>query len=231
MALPSSGTITLNQIKAEFGRGNNLRDYLGAGGAPSSGNLKITDFYGRSSWSGITVKCTTKEHAYNDASSYVYTHGANRMVYSDSLNKTAYANPSKSSDTDGSVEDTGGLWDFTGRTGTLTQGVYSTKRNSPGGTSYYTDWVGEPLGSSHFPDTEQPMVFSTDTAGSNAVIVPFRRGMPPGVIPGDNAMFYYYDAAGGSNSSGYPTTALPFFTKYGDPVTWLHSGTFYGRLV
>lgn len=49
MALPSSGTITLNQIKAEFGKGNNLKDYYGvAPGIPTSGTIKITDFYGSS---------------------------------------------------------------------------------------------------------------------------------------------------------------------------------------
>ena len=47
MALPSSGTITLNQIKAEFGGANNLLDYLGAStGIPTNPPLKITDFYG-----------------------------------------------------------------------------------------------------------------------------------------------------------------------------------------
>ena len=49
MALPGSGNITLNQIKAEFNKGNNLRAYLGAApGVPTSGWLAITDFYGKS---------------------------------------------------------------------------------------------------------------------------------------------------------------------------------------
>ena len=47
--LPSSGTIRQSQVIAEFGGANNLRDYLGAAsGVPTSGNLKLTDFYGTS---------------------------------------------------------------------------------------------------------------------------------------------------------------------------------------
>ena len=49
MSLPSSGNISLNQIKAEFKRGNNLTSYYGvASGIPNSGPIKITDFYGKS---------------------------------------------------------------------------------------------------------------------------------------------------------------------------------------
>lgn len=48
-ALPGSGTIKQSQVIAEFNKGNNLRAYLGAAtGVPSSGNLKLTDFYGKS---------------------------------------------------------------------------------------------------------------------------------------------------------------------------------------
>ena len=48
MALPPSGEITLNQIKAEFGRGDNLTAYYGAApGVPTSGEIKLTDFYGK----------------------------------------------------------------------------------------------------------------------------------------------------------------------------------------
>lgn len=46
-ALPPSGTITLNQVKGEFGKGNNLLDYLGEGGVTGSPPLKLTDFYGK----------------------------------------------------------------------------------------------------------------------------------------------------------------------------------------
>ena len=46
--LPGSGEIRLSQIKTEFGKGNNLGDYYGvASGIPSSGTIKITDFYGK----------------------------------------------------------------------------------------------------------------------------------------------------------------------------------------
>jgi hypothetical protein len=44
--LPSSGTIKLSEVKAEFGKGNNLLGYLGEGGVTSSAPLKLTDFYG-----------------------------------------------------------------------------------------------------------------------------------------------------------------------------------------
>ena len=46
MSLPGSGTIKLSEIKAEFGKGNNLLDYLGEGGVTASPPLKLTDFYG-----------------------------------------------------------------------------------------------------------------------------------------------------------------------------------------
>lgn len=46
--LPASGTIKLSEVKAEFGKGNNLLDYLGEGGVTSSAPLKLTDFYGTS---------------------------------------------------------------------------------------------------------------------------------------------------------------------------------------
>ena len=51
--LPSSGTIKLSQIKSEFNKGNNLKAYYGvASGIPSSGTIKVTDFYGKSAGGG-----------------------------------------------------------------------------------------------------------------------------------------------------------------------------------
>jgi hypothetical protein len=55
MALPASGSLSIQQINAEFGRGNNLNSYRGttwytdAGGSGtfSSGSLSISDFYGK----------------------------------------------------------------------------------------------------------------------------------------------------------------------------------------
>ena len=49
-ALPDRGEIRLSQIKAEFGKGNNLTAYYGVvSGIPSSGVIKNTDFYGKQS--------------------------------------------------------------------------------------------------------------------------------------------------------------------------------------
>ena len=51
--LPGSGTIELSQIKSEFNKGNNLTAYYGAAsGIPSSGTIKVTDFYGKSAGGG-----------------------------------------------------------------------------------------------------------------------------------------------------------------------------------
>ena len=50
--LPASGTIRLSEIKTEFGKGNNLLDYLGEGGVTSSAPVKLTYFYGASSGLG-----------------------------------------------------------------------------------------------------------------------------------------------------------------------------------
>ena len=52
--LPASGTIKLSQIKAEFGKGNNLLDYLGEGGVTSSAPLKLTDFYGTAAGDAVS---------------------------------------------------------------------------------------------------------------------------------------------------------------------------------
>jgi len=48
MALPGSGAISLSAIQAEFGGTNpiSMSEYYGAGGVPSSGTLRLSDFYG-----------------------------------------------------------------------------------------------------------------------------------------------------------------------------------------
>ena len=51
MTLPSSGPISINDIAAEFGLPSNSvfpTAFYGLGGAPSSGPLSFSDFYGRS---------------------------------------------------------------------------------------------------------------------------------------------------------------------------------------
>ena len=53
MALPPSGTIKQSEVKAEFGKGNNLLDYLGEGGVTATAPLKLTDFYGKSSTGAV----------------------------------------------------------------------------------------------------------------------------------------------------------------------------------
>ena len=52
--LPPSGTIKLSEIKTEFNKGNNLKAYYGvASGIPSSGTIKVTDFYGKEASSPV----------------------------------------------------------------------------------------------------------------------------------------------------------------------------------
>jgi hypothetical protein len=57
MALPSSGTISLNDIRGDFGGSNpiSLGDYYGvASGIPTSGAISLKDFYGASA--GVSVR-------------------------------------------------------------------------------------------------------------------------------------------------------------------------------
>jgi len=60
MALPDTVPIRQSQVKAEFGKGNNLLDYLGEGGVTSSPPLKLTDFLGTSS----APEIPSANHAY-----------------------------------------------------------------------------------------------------------------------------------------------------------------------
>jgi len=60
MALPSSGQITLKQIGSEFGTSPTLKSNYGKGGASSSGDITIKEFYGRSA-------DTSNTYVYNGA--------------------------------------------------------------------------------------------------------------------------------------------------------------------
>lgn len=58
MTLPASGSITWNQICTEFGLTASTAiwpaHFYGLGGAPASGNLSFSDFYGLTAWAGPT---------------------------------------------------------------------------------------------------------------------------------------------------------------------------------
>jgi len=58
MALPSSGQITLKQIGSEFGTSPTLKSNYGKGGASSSGDITIKEFYGRSADTSNTYPYT-----------------------------------------------------------------------------------------------------------------------------------------------------------------------------
>lgn len=69
MTLPASGAISLSQIKAEFGGPNNLTAYYRGGtyvantaanaAVPTSGAIKLKDFYGASAFTPVTRTYTT----------------------------------------------------------------------------------------------------------------------------------------------------------------------------
>jgi hypothetical protein len=64
--LPASGTIKLSEIKTEFGKGNNLLDYLGEGGVTSSAPVKLTDFYGTSSAPPTVINLPSDPMTYSE---------------------------------------------------------------------------------------------------------------------------------------------------------------------
>ena len=73
MALPSSGTITMSAIKTEFTGPNNLTAYYKGGtyvpntpanaAVPTSGTIKLTDFYGASS---VVTDVVVSDQSYSD---------------------------------------------------------------------------------------------------------------------------------------------------------------------
>lgn len=60
MTITSTPPLSLSNVRAEFGGSApySLRDYLGAGGAPSSPPLSLTDFYGRSGFTSWSRRAT-----------------------------------------------------------------------------------------------------------------------------------------------------------------------------
>lgn len=61
MTLPASGQLAFSQIQTEFGGSNPIAmtEYYGQGGLQSSGQIKVSDFYGRSA--GIQFSITAGE--------------------------------------------------------------------------------------------------------------------------------------------------------------------------
>jgi hypothetical protein len=58
MALPSSGAISLLDVQNEFGGSNpiGINEYYGvAAGVPGSGTISLADFYGKSSYTNISL--------------------------------------------------------------------------------------------------------------------------------------------------------------------------------
>jgi len=100
MALQSSGTLTLNEIAAEFGgtAPHGLKEYYGAAsGVPSSGTISILDFYGTSDEITLTSAGTVNgedQRKQITVSSFISSGGtlvipSNLWVWSDATNTAA----------------------------------------------------------------------------------------------------------------------------------------------
>lgn len=75
MTLPASGTITLHQIAAEFSLANTAifpSAFYGKGGAPASGTLRFSDFYGRSASAVNVTIAPTSQNTSGSTSSKVF---------------------------------------------------------------------------------------------------------------------------------------------------------------
>ncbi len=88
--LPGSGTIKLSEIKSEFNKGNNLKAYYGvANGIPSSGTIKVTDFYGKSASTGAAPEgrysgasgLTSAQHSQGTSIHVWYQNGSGSGTY------------------------------------------------------------------------------------------------------------------------------------------------------
>ncbi len=109
MALPSSGPLTMAQINAEFGRGNNLNAYRGttyytSSGGPftfSSGAISFSDFYGTqansplfsfnisSSQANANLRTLAVNAGWNQSSAVVATVNGGVYIYSTAVGTPA----------------------------------------------------------------------------------------------------------------------------------------------
>ena len=132
MALPGSGTITLNNVQTEFGGSNPIAitEYYGADtGVPGSGTIALSDFYGKSSGPP-----PTKFHS-EWASKYYTLNGVTPIV-GVGLKMTVYSDGTWSWQRWGSSNQTStGRWLATGEVATGFQVRWTSYSNWLGPTS------------------------------------------------------------------------------------------------
>ena len=83
MTTPASGEISIQDIVDEFGgtAPHALSEYYGAGGVPSSGELTLSDFYGRSNAQYVTATGGTITTS-GDYKIHTFTTTGNTQVFS-----------------------------------------------------------------------------------------------------------------------------------------------------
>lgn len=132
MTLPGSGALSLNDIIAEFGLASDATfptEFYGLGGAPSSGALSFSDFYGRSNViftpdggsvgaSGLggasyTLTC-------NKTATWTFTYTGSPNGSSNPLSGGAGTSIIFTIFTDGSTTESG-VWHVTGVSGNVTR--------------------------------------------------------------------------------------------------------------